>query len=147
MIGVQIEVPGEPKAAQRPKVVKRGRQSIAIKADDDVAAQARVADAWKDQVPGSLWTPEPDRQYGLRIVFRRGTYAHADLDNLAKTVLDGLNGLAYPDDHQVTRLLLVADWTPRRERLTPSTLVHVRRFARGMKGNALPLPEYVRQPD
>lgn len=141
LYAVTIEVPGEPKAAQRPKVVQRGKQRIAIKADADATAQASVAAAWTAQViDGPLdWPVEKDRQYGLRVIFRRGTYRAADLDNLAKTVMDGLNGLAYPDDSQVTRLALTADWTPRREGFAPSTLVQVRRLPLDMKGNALPL--------
>lgn len=33
-----------------------------------------------------------------------------DLDNIAKAVLDALNGIAFDDDAQVTRLLVFKDW-------------------------------------
>lgn len=46
----------------------------------------------------------------VRIEFnqRRG-----DLDNLAKAILDGLNGVAWVDDAQVCQLLLSRPWEPR----------------------------------
>lgn len=34
-----------------------------------------------------------------------------DLDNIAKIILDSLNGVAYDDDKQVVRLLVVKYWT------------------------------------
>jgi Holliday junction resolvase RusA-like endonuclease len=41
--------------------------------------------------------PAPDRRHT----------AKADLDNIAKSVLDGLNGVAFYDDRQVAELLVV----------------------------------------
>lgn len=139
MIGVQIEVPGEPKAAQRPQVVRRGKARVAIKAAPDVLAQARVTAAWQEQVPAHLWPLEPNRAYGVRITFGRKHARHIDLDNMEKTILDGLTGLAYPNDHQVHDLSSRNDWTPRHEGRAPSTLIHVRRLPLDLVGNPLPL--------
>lgn len=40
----------------------------------------------------------------VKLVFRRKSKVHVDLDNLIKAVLDGLNGIAYQDDHQVREI-------------------------------------------
>ena len=59
---------------------------------------------------------------------RREGDAHADLqkpdaDNIAKLVLDALNGLAYADDSQVVALLVIK--LPRRRGNEPTTYVGV----------------------
>jgi len=42
---------------------------------------------------------------------------HKDLDNLAKAVLDALNGIAYDDDKQVISLEINKDYTAEQERI------------------------------
>lgn len=54
----------------------------------------------------------------MSITFYLSPKSHAaDIDNLAKTVLDGLNGTAYKDDKQVVRLHLSKQYidSPRTE--------------------------------
>lgn len=138
LYAVTIEVPGEPIATARPRVTRYGNTYTPKRSLD---AQKHVTAVWINQVQrGPLnWPDEPDRQYALRVIYRRGTFRRADLDNLLKTTLDGLTGYAWPDDSQVTRIVAAADWTPRQRGSAPSTLVQVRRLPRDMKGNPLPL--------
>lgn len=73
---------------------------------------------------GQAFTPEKTRTYETRVgwaaratgvlpaagdvritlAFLRTGARRADLDNLCKAVIDGLNGIAYDDDKQVTEL-------------------------------------------
>jgi crossover junction endodeoxyribonuclease RusA len=105
---------GKPQAKQRPRVGKGGR----IYTPRETAEyEAHVAHSWhaadgaciprdtavrvelyvsKDKVEVVI-EPAPDRRHT----------AKADLDNIAKSVLDGLNGVAFEDDRQVAELLVV----------------------------------------
>ena len=47
--------------------------------------------------------------YGLRCV------AHKDLDNIAKTILDALNGIAYKDDKQVCEMYVRKEYSRKDE--------------------------------
>lgn len=51
--------------------------------------------------------PAKADRYRVYLTFWRGTKRACDIDNLAKTVLDALNGLAWMDDSQVVSLALV----------------------------------------
>jgi crossover junction endodeoxyribonuclease RusA len=42
-----------------------------------------------------------DGRVGIRLTFHLKGNKRADLDNLVKAVMDGLNGIAYMDDNQV----------------------------------------------
>lgn len=46
----------------------------------------------------------------------------ADLDNLCKAILDGLEGVAYEDDRQVVELQARKEWTERNEHWTDVTV-------------------------
>lgn len=47
-----------------------------------------------------------DRSKALKTVLPFAHVAHPDIDNLAKFVLDGMNGLVYKDDKQVAKLVV-----------------------------------------
>lgn len=111
---MRFTIPGKPQAKQRPRVGKGGR----IYTPRETAEyEAHVAHSWraeeslliergtavrveiyvsKDKVEVVI-EPAPDRRHT----------AKADLDNIAKSVLDGLNGVAFHDDRQVAELLVV----------------------------------------
>lgn len=44
-------------------------------------------------------------QVALYVTFRRKGQRRADIDNMIKSLVDGLNGVAYEDDQQVRRLV------------------------------------------
>lgn len=136
LTAVQITVPGDPKPTARARTgAQGGGHHFTPKPSRD--AQDRVRLAWLEAVRTVDWPLEPTRQYAVRVTFHRATFRRADLDNLTKTVLDGLNRVAFPDDSQVTALETYLDWTPVSGQ-GPSTLVQVRRLPRDMKGSPLP---------
>jgi Holliday junction resolvase RusA-like endonuclease len=114
---------------------------VAIKDPADEAAQAAVAQAFRDALAtyGVEWPMEADRAYQVHLVFARGNYRRADADNLMKTVLDGLTGVAWVDDSQAVRGTWAIDYTPRREKGIPWTMVQVRRLPHSWQGTPLPL--------
>jgi len=149
---ITFQVLTDPRPAARPKVMnRRGKGGkmfpVAIKADEDVEAQADVGKAFTEAlgVYGATWPQEPDRAYQVHLIFGRGNYRRADADNLTKTVLDGLTGLAWKDDSQAVRGTWAIDYTPRRENGQPFTLVTIRRLPYTWKGE--PMPLVTPQPD
>lgn len=65
-------------------------------------AQERVAWAFR-QVSGGHGI-DPRATYGLMCIFFHGTNQRRDVDNMVKLVCDGLNGVAWADDSQVTEI-------------------------------------------
>ena len=82
---------GEPIVKGRPRFTRSGH-AYTPKATKD--AEARVADAYQgDMFTGNI---------GVELHFFQGSRARKDIDNMVKLVLDGLNGVAWPDDVQVS---------------------------------------------
>jgi crossover junction endodeoxyribonuclease RusA len=66
-----------------------------------VAAEEAIGLAFKNAARGHR--PDDSTRWKLRIAVA-GANAAADVDNLAKTVMDGLQGLLYVNDKQVDEL-------------------------------------------
>ena len=88
-------VEGRPKPKGRPRMTRKGR---VYTPKDTLEYEAKIAEAYDG--PMFAYTPEyqtieieelPDAKSKLRF----------DLDNAIKATLDGLNGIAYPDDNLV----------------------------------------------
>jgi crossover junction endodeoxyribonuclease RusA len=94
----KFTVRGNPVSKERPRV-ESGRARTTEKT---IAAEDRVRWAFLEQCKGT----EVDSRARFRVMLafvatdRRGR----DIDNLAKLVLDALNGLAWKDDQQVDEL-------------------------------------------
>lgn len=115
-----VRVPGRPVSWKRPLDRARGgrRTDPAVAAWQtvlraEVDHELRVAGeftrpVWPDDEPLAVEVvscyPRPARQ-------RTPLPKHADVDNLAKLVLDALQGLAYGNDVQVVSLLTVKGYT------------------------------------
>lgn len=94
-------VPGQPHPAERPRRVQRGRSAVWITPDKTLAAEQAVADAYLSFYRG--WPPM-EGPLVLSATFWRNTRRACDLDNLLKTVMDGLTKAgAWGDDSQVAR--------------------------------------------
>lgn len=107
-----FEVPGPPVGKQRPRVT-RGRTFTPKKTrayEASIAMHARMAGV----------TPS-DGPVHVRIMACMPDKRRRDLDNVIKAVLDGLNGVAYHDDAQVTQI--VAEKTV--DRAHPATLIAI----------------------
>ena len=113
--GLAFWVRGPVVGKARPRVTRNGRftPSSTREAESRVAAAARAAlpDGAKAPLFGrrqpvavgvTVWRPLPESR-PRRVEGEPDTYK-PDLDNVAKLVLDALNGVAFEDDAQVTTL-------------------------------------------
>ena len=88
---VLFTVEGEPIVKGRPRFTRSGH-AYTPKATKD--AEARVGDAYQAEMfTGNI---------GVELHFFQGSRARKDIDNMVKLVLDGLNGVAWPDDLAVS---------------------------------------------
>lgn len=92
MSAFRIVIPGNPYPKERPRFGK-GRTYTAKKTLEE---EKRIADAVR--AAGVVLLPPPIR---IEMWFYRQTRQPVDLDNLAKLVMDALNGVAWKDDRDV----------------------------------------------
>ena len=102
-----IKVPAKPMAKQRPRVLRTGH-TYTPKVTLDY--EKKFKEAWdgptfespvsvdivlyKDKVKVTITEEPEEKKSSLR----------GDVDNYAKSILDGLNGIAYLDDRQIVKL-------------------------------------------
>lgn len=92
-----LDIPGPPVGKARPRVY--GRHAITPKKTLD--AEARIFTEFRRAYPDA----QPlDGEVLMFVEFWMPRQGKPDLDNLLKTVMDALNGVAYRDDAQITRL-------------------------------------------
>lgn len=122
-----VVVPGKVKGKARPRVY----DGHAITPKDTVLYENWVRQCYMEQdgrfhegeVAAFLWVyiPIPKSYTKKRRVAcmdgREKPMRKPDLDNVAKIVLDSLNGIAYEDDAQVTTLRIKRVWTDGAERV------------------------------
>lgn len=99
MILCECTIPGDPVPKARPRQGKGGHTYTpqrTIDAEDAIAWALRAA--YKGRPTSQLVT--------ISLAFRCATRRRADVDNLAKLVLDAGNGIVYLDDQQVGRLVV-----------------------------------------
>jgi Holliday junction resolvase RusA-like endonuclease len=116
VLRVAFSIPGEPFPKERPRVVK----GHAFTPKKTLARERAVGLAFKVAAPRG-WKPLTG-PVALSMRFCRSTRQRVDLDNLAKSILDGLNGIAFADDSQIVELLAVKAVDPE----APGTWVEVR---------------------
>jgi Holliday junction resolvase RusA-like endonuclease len=104
----------------RPRFFRRGRHTGTYTPEETKQAMADIAQAYKDAALGkcchvpkassgtsvtvAITTAKPLPQSRPKRVVRESDTYKPDADNTAKLVLDGLNGVAWDDDTQVTQL-------------------------------------------
>lgn len=128
----RIEIPGAPVSKARPRVCRYGTYTPKKTID----AEKHIQECW-DSAYGNL--KPSDKPLSVMIAFYMpipkntpkktrelmlgGRHWHTkkpDMDNLAKTVLDGLNKAAYIDDSQIVFLSTKKEYSE-----TPKTVVWV----------------------
>ena len=104
-------VPGEPVGKQRARKGKGGRWYTPKKTADYEAAVrlASAAAASKDRLPVP---PDPKERWYVEIGISTKKKRGPDVDNVAKSVLDGMGGVVYADDSQVDSLYVHRDRGP-----------------------------------
>lgn len=111
----ELLIPPQPKGRHR---TGRGHTYTPAKT---VAYEAAVKQAWLKVCPGVPEWPM-DAWISAEIAFAVARSSQ-DLDNLAKAVLDALNGVAYKDDSQVIDLTLRKEpgsWPGTRVKIEPA---------------------------
>ena len=94
-----ITIPGRPVPKGRPRLGVHGRKAYVYTPPKTKEYEKLVG--WVAKTTGCKPVGEPVAVV-LDIYVRR----RMDVDNVAKSVLDGLNGIAYQDDDQVVELLV-----------------------------------------
>lgn len=120
---VEFTVPGTPVPKARPRVKqdRRGRNRT-YTPDRTLEAEAAIQRHYIESA--GCRHLDPSWRYRLEVEFH-GPHASSDLDNLAKAVLDGLNGWAWADDKQVTELSAVKKPAPKDGRCTVVRILRV----------------------
>lgn len=117
-----ITVMGEPVPKQRVRVVNNHAYTPQKTKD----AENKIAFRWVAKYKSKII----ENPVCIEIVFAmkkpkakttKYVQKRPDIDNLAKTVLDALNGIAYVDDKQVVKLVATKVWADE-----PSTTIWVR---------------------
>lgn len=99
---IRFTVPGRPQPKQRPRLGLRGRRAYTYTPAETVAYEQLVGWMARSQAGSALPLDGP---LAVRLaVFSNSRRHRADIDNICKSVLDGLTGVAYADDSQVHRL-------------------------------------------
>jgi len=116
---VDFTIPGQPVAKQRPRKGALGQfytPARTMRFEQDVATAYLDAGGVKrpDYIgPVDVWVtltrPYPTSWPKWRHTSEAAT-AKPDVDNLAKSVIDALNGVAYHDDAQVAYLSVSKEW-------------------------------------
>lgn len=143
MTGRKVEfiVPGEPQGKARHRMTKKGHAFTPART---VAYEGWIRDNYVDQV-GRVELQGPLRatiRASFGIPKSKSKSASLDMlageimpikkpdaDNIAKVILDSLNGMAYKDDTQIIELLVIKEY-----RTDPSVLVEIEEL-KGGKGN------------
>lgn len=95
----RFEIPGEPVSKARARFTKRGSKTVAYTPQKTKDGETRVALAYR--AAGGRLDSDTEAAYAIHARFLNGTMQRRDVDNMLKLILDGLNGIAYPDDTQV----------------------------------------------
>ena len=113
---IRLEIPGIPVGKARPRFTKRGH---AYTPDKTREYEGRVAAAFYDSREKAFQKGTPivvdviarmpipkstSKKKRLELLARKKMLKKPDIDNIVKAVLDGLNGLAFPDDSQVWKI-------------------------------------------
>ncbi|WP_165764001.1 RusA family crossover junction endodeoxyribonuclease [Nocardioides sp. PD653] len=121
-----FRVEGEPIAKSRVRVEKSRRYAVG-RTDDaelDIANAVRRGSGPGDRFAGNV---------AVAAVFYRSNRHRVDVDNLLKTVLDGItkSGLVWADDDQVTAVLGVIEHDPAHPRIAVAVANHESTMLRG----------------
>lgn len=121
----EIEIVGEVVGKQRPRATSFGGRVKVYTPKKSQNYEARVAMAWRENFKGDPTTKpvavfivaclplvkcdynskgEPNKHGERKLLGKEKPMKKPDIDNIAKSILDGLNGVAFADDSQIVSL-------------------------------------------
>ena len=131
----EFKIPGKPQAKGRPRVSRQGhvytpkatREAEAlVKFYGMTAIRKPIEDPLTMRIRFGMPIPKAFSKKQRQLI-QNGLLHHCkvpDLDNLAKLVLDGLNGVAYVDDKQIISLICEKFYAEQ-----PGTAVEIRKWS------------------
>lgn len=119
----EFSVPGEPVSKARARFTRQGRTYTPEKTKTGEERMARAFRAACKSTP-----TDPEIAYRVEAHFLNGTRQRRDIDNMTKLILDGLNGVAWVDDNQVTELEARKSYVPAADARTDVRVFEVGRL-------------------
>lgn len=98
----RFTIEGEPVSKARARFTKQGSTTQAYTPEKTRTAEEVVG--WQFRRVARAHKPDSTQAYGVVALFFCGTRQRRDADNMLKLILDGLNGVAWADDSQVTEV-------------------------------------------
>ena len=99
----EFTVKGEPKSKARPRFSTRNGKVVAYTPKSTKTAEEKYAAEYLKATRKK--SNDGDSAFRVIVRFCSSTYHRRDIDNMIKALLDGLNGVAWVDDAQVTQVL------------------------------------------
>jgi Holliday junction resolvase RusA-like endonuclease len=123
---ISFTIPGNPQGKSRPRVCQRNGKSFSYTPEKTVLYENLVVIEYQRQCSGyffegplmikiNAYFPIPDsfskKKRQQCIEGKLHPTKKLDCDNIAKVILDALNGIAYKDDNAVMNLIIHKKWT------------------------------------
>lgn len=113
----EFTVEGEPASKSRARFTKRGSKTVTYTPEKTKQAEERMAWVYRAS-KGPQHDGDTTRAYGVEATFYYSHNQRRDVDNMLKLILDGLNGVAWPDDVQVVEVAGRKQWVAKSEART-----------------------------
>ena len=111
---ISFIIPGKPQPKQRPRVTIKGTYTPQATVDYErlVGWQCRSVYKGKPLTTALKLTVRVFIKLPKRTVKEKGDWhtSRPDLDNIIKSIKDGLNGIAYEDDSQIVKIEATKQW-------------------------------------
>lgn len=104
-----FSVPGEPVSKARARFTNKGSKVRSYTPEKTRRGEETMG--WAFRSAARERRVNSTHQFGVAAVFYCGTRQRRDVDNMLKLILDGLNGVAWKDDSQVTEVSGRKEWT------------------------------------
>lgn len=121
-------VHGEPISKARARFTKRGSKVVSYTPQKTLDGEKATAAAYLAEAKHI--DPDAEATFAVYAHFINGTRQRRDVDNMVKLILDGLNGVAWPDDNQVTEIAARKSFGSKSDARTEVTIYRVGEMAR-----------------